>query len=457
MATTITSPHRRIAPGPPGVPILGNTFDLGRDPLHYYPEMRRRYGDVVRFHGLRGATWFLIAHPDDIEHVLKSKHYPKGIITEPLKSLVGNGLLTSEGEFWRRQRRLAAPAFHRQRLVGLGDMMVQAADRATERWRLAARSGQPVDVAADMMRVTLEIVGRALFSVDVSDEADDVARVLPFALEYVNYRSMHPFALPEQFPTPRNLRFRRARRTLDAIVYRMIEERRRSGEDNGDLLAMLLHARDEDTGERMNDQQLRDEMMTLFLAGHETTAVMLAWAWYLLAQHPEAERKLHAELDAVLAGRLPTMEDLPRLPYTRMVMEETLRLYPPAWAIGRQGTIDDELRGYHIPRNAPLLISPYLTHRHPDFWEQPERFDPEHFTAEKSEHRPKFAYFPFGGGPRICIGNSFALMEGHLLLATFAGRYRLRLVPDHPVTPEPTVTLRPKHGIRMTIEERSAA
>jgi len=432
-------------------------FDFGRDPLRYYPDMHRRYGDVVRFHGPRGSSWFLIAHPDDIEHVFKSKHYPKGIITEPIKSLIGNGLLTSEGDFWRRQRRLAAPAFHRQRLISLGAMMAQAGDRAAERWRPAARAGQPVDVAADMMRVTLEIVGRALFSVDVSDEADDVARALPVALEYVNHRSTRPWALPEQWPTPRNLRFRRALRTLDAIVYRMIEERRRTGEDNGDLLSMLLHARDEDTGERMDDQQLRDEVMTLFLAGHETTAVMLSWTWHLLAQHPAVEQQLHAELDAVLAGRLPTVEDLPSLPYTRMVMEETLRLYPPAWAIGRQSTIEDELRGYYIPRNAPLLISPYVTHRHPEFWEAPERFDPQRFTPDQVASRPRFAYFPFGGGPRICIGNNFALMEGHLLLAVFASRYRLRPAPGHPIVPEPTITLRPKYGLRMMIEERRAA
>lgn len=457
MAVALPAHQRRAAPGPPGLPLVGNLFDLRRDPLQFYPAMRARYGDVVGFRGLRGLRWFLIAHPDDIEYVLKSKDYPKGQIARALRRLVGNGLLTSEGEFWRRQRRLAAPAFHRQRLHTFATMMTTRAAELAERWQTPARTGQPLDIAAEMMRVTLQIVAQALFSTDVSDAAEVVGWALPIALEDVNHRSTHPFTLGEPWPTPRNLRFRRARQALDRIVYRMIEERRQAGHDSGDLLSMLLHARDAETGAAMDDRQLRDEVMTLFLAGHETTAVTLSWTWYLLALHPDIERRLHAELDEVLAGRLPTLEDLPHLPYTRMVIDETLRLYPPAWIFGRQSTVDDELRGYHIPAGAPLVISPYVTHRHPDFWETPGRFEPERFTPERIAQRPRFAYFPFGGGPRICIGNQFALMEAHLLLATLASRYRLRLVRDHPVVPEPTVTLRPKYGMRMLLYERRRA
>lgn len=454
MATAIQSTSPRVAPGPRGNFFFGNIPDLRRDPLTFYPEMRQRYGDVVRFRGIRNFQWFLITHPDDIESVLKNKRIPKGLFIETLKILVGNGLLTSEGEFWRRQRRLAQPAFHRQRLASLAAMMTSAAERVADQWQSVARSGQPLDVAHEMMRLTLEIVGRALFSADISGDADDVARALTVALEHVNYRSMHPFSLPEWAPTPTNRRYARALRRLDALVYRLIDERRRAGDDQHDLLSMLLHARDEDTGAGMNDQQLRDEVMTIVLAGHETTSVTLSWAWYLLAQHPDVTAKLHAELDTILGGRTPTLDDLPLLSYTRMVIDETLRLYPPAWTIARQVAEDTELHGYVIPKGSPIVMSQYVTHRHPDFWDDPERFDPGRFTPERVAQRPKFAYFPFGGGPRICIGNNFALMEAHLLLATFAQRYTLELVPDHPVVPEPTVTLRPRYGVHMTIQAR---
>ncbi|MDP3767798.1 MAG: cytochrome P450, partial [Dehalococcoidia bacterium] len=256
-------------------------------------------------------------------------------------------------------------------------------------------------------------------------------------------------------PTPTNLRFRRAMRTLDDIVYGMIEARRNNGADKDDLLSMLLEARDEETGEGMSDKQLRDEVFTMFTAGHETTAAALAWTWYLLSQHPEAEGRLHNELGSVLSGRTPGLDDLQRLPYTRMVIEETLRLYPPVWSIGRMALREDTVLGYRIPAKGQVLLSSYVTHRHPEFWDEPERFDPERFAPERAASRPRYAYFPFGGGPRQCIGNEFAMMEAQLALATLAQRYRLRLVPGQVVEPEPAVTLRPRHGVMVTVEARS--
>jgi cytochrome P450 len=454
--TTSNITHKRTAPGPRGNFLFGNLPDLWRNPLEFYPEIRERYGDVVRLRGVGGLSWYLVSHPNDIEHVFKSKQYPKGLFVETVKLLVGNGLITSEGEFWRRQRRLASPAFHRQRLINLSTMMTASAERVVERWEVPASQGQPVDVAQDMMALTLEIVGRALFNVDLSKAADEVGHALTVALEYVNHRSLNPLSLPEQFPTRQNRRFKRARQTIDQLMYQIIEDHRRnpSTATHGDLLTMLLEARDEETGEGMNNQQLRDEVTTIVLAGHETTAATLAWTWYLLAQHPDVAHKLRNELDDVLAGRTPTFEDLPNLPYTRMVIDETLRLYPPVWSVARQAMEDDEIGGYHIPAKSPIVVSQYVTHRHPKFWDNPEAFDPERFSPERSTGRHKFAYFPFGGGPRICIGNNFALMEAQLLLATLAQHYELALVPEHPVVPEPLITLRLKHGLRMTIRKR---
>ena len=460
MTTATNQSTQREAPGPTGTFFFGNLPDLRRNPLQYYPEMRRRYGDVVRFRGMGSFVWFLISHPNDIERVLKGKHYPKGMFIQNIKMLVGNGLLTSEGEFWRKQRRLAQPAFHRQRLESLASMMTGAAETLAESWQPQTTNGQPLDVANEMMRLTLQIVGQALFSVDISAAADKIGEAVAIALEHVNYRSLQPFALPERVPTRRNRRFRRARQTIDTLVHNIIAERQRSAEhsadDRGDLLSLLLAARDEATGLGMSSDQLLDEVKTIILAGHETTAVTLSWAWYLLAQHPQIERNLHDELDSVLGGRTPALDDLARLPYTRMVVDETLRLYPSVWAIARQTMEEDEIQGYHIPAKAPLVMSQYVTHRHPEFWDNPDTFEPERFTRG-DEERPRFAYFPFGGGPRICIGNNFALMEAQLLLATLAQRYRFTLVPQRPVVPEATVTLRPKYGIQMTLHQRCPA
>jgi len=321
-----------------------------------------------------------------------------------------------------------------------------------DRWR----AGTTIDAHQEMMALTLAIVGKTLFDADVEHEAAEIGAALATTFESFHFGFFLPFGeLLERLPLPATLRFRKARARLDATIYRLIEERRRAGGDRGDLLSMLLLAQDtEGDGGRMTDLQLRDEAMTIFLAGHETTANAMTWTWYLLSQHPDVEARVHAEIDAALGSRLPGADDLPLLPYTRMVLAESMRLYPPAWIVGRRALGPFEANGYTIPARSIVLLSQYTMHRDARWFPDPERFDPERFTPERQADRPKFAYFPFGGGPRVCIGEQFAWMEGLILLATIAQRWRLRLVPDHPIALQPIITLRPKHGIRMIVEAR---
>jgi cytochrome P450 len=441
------------APGPKSFWPVGHVVQFRRDPLALLTRLAREYGDVARFLAAT-QTVYLLNHPDHVKDVLVTHQgrFKKGRALQRAKRLLGEGLLTSEGDFWRRQRRLAQPAFHKQRINSYAETMVAYAEKSSARWR----DGETLDVAAEMMRLTLAVVGKTLFDADVESDADEVGAALAEVMSLFGYL-MLPFSeLLEKLPLPPRRRFERARARLDRVIYRIIEERRREGRDRGDLLSTLLHAVDEE-GDRtgMTDEQLRDEVMTLFLAGHETTANALAWTWYLLSQHPEAEARLHAELEEVLTGRPPTAEDFPRLRYTEMVVAESMRLYPPAWAIGRLALEDHEAGGYLIPRGSLVLISPYVMHRDPRFFPDPERFDPERFTPEAKSARPQFAYFPFGGGQRRCIGESFAWMEGVLILATLARRWRLRLAPDANVRTEPRITLRPgKGGIPMRTEAR---
>jgi cytochrome P450 len=457
MATLTERAARRVPPGPRGRFLTGSARDLLSGPLRLYSEARREYGDIVRFRAFPGMYWYLLCHPDDIEYVLQknqSNFRKMPAIQRAIGLLAGQGLFTSEGSLWLRQRRLAQPAYHRKQLANFGSVMSAAAQSMVERCAEHAKSGRPLDIAAEMVRVALGIVSQTLLSTDISGHADVVGEAVREALDHASYRLNHPFALPIGVPTPRNRRFLRARATLDKIVYGVIEERRRAPEPVNDLLGMFLAARDEETGEGMSDTQLPDEVMTTILAGHETTAAALSWSWYLLASHREAEEKLHDELARVLGGRTPTAEDAPNLPFTRMVFEETLRLYPPAWAFPRQTIAEDEIDGYTIPGGSLLVLCQYITQRHPDFWEDPERFDPERFSAERSAGRPKFAYFPFGGGARQCIGNHFAILEGQLILATIAQHYSMRLVPGHVVEPDTTFTLRPRHGVLVTLNKR---
>ncbi len=413
MATTLKKlPGSNIAFSPRRI------YHLQRNRLVFFRDLVRDFGDVA---GIKVGPQQLVIinHPDYIRDVLVTHHknFTKGEGLQRAKKLLGEGLLTSEGEFHLRQRRLAQPAFHRQRISEYAQTMVAYAERQTNRWQ----AGQSCDVAREMMQLTLAIAGKTLFDadVDVEAEADEIGEALTEAM-----RTFDRFTLPfsqllERLPLPANRRFDQARERLDATIYRMINERRHDQQERGDLLSLLMAARDEEgDGTGMTDEQLRDEAMTIFLAGHETTANALAWTWYLLAQHPEIEQRFHTELDEVLQGRAPTPADYPRLRYTEMIFAESMRLYPPAWTIGRRAINDYEIAGYHIPARTIVIMSQFVTHHDARWFPEPDTFDPERWTPEQKESRPKFSYFPFGGGNRVCIGESFAWMEGVLVLAT---------------------------------------
>lgn len=443
---------RSLPPGPKQLfPVL-NLLALRRDRLKFVTSLARDYGEVAYFK-LGSQPVVLLNQPDHIRDVLitHNKNFIKGEGLQRAKRLLGEGLLTSEGEFHLRQRRLAQPAFHRQRIFGYATTMVDYAARMSDDWQ----AGETRDLAREMMRLTLGIAGKTLFGAGVESEADEIGEALSESMQLFN-RLMLPFAkLMERLPLPSTRRFQKSRERLDATIYRMIEDRRKGSEDHGDLLSMLINARDEEgDGTGMTDLQLRDEAMTIFLAGHETTANALTWTWYLLSQHPEIEARFHAEVDQALNGRLPVAEDYPKLRYTEMILAESMRLYPPAWIIGRRALDDYQIGDYHVPARAIILMSQWVMHHTEKYYSEPFKFDPERWTPEARESRPKFSYFPFGGGPRLCIGEHFAWMEGVLVLATIAQRWKLRLSPGHPVELEPIVTLRPKYGMQMKLENR---
>jgi cytochrome P450 len=448
--------ERRQPPGPAGYPLVGIIPQLRRNPLHTFVDMAQRYGPVVQLE-LGPATSFLVAHPDGVQHVLQQNwhNYEKGY--EVVEPLIGHGLVTSEGDFWLRQRRLIQPMFHRERVAGFADAMVAATEKLLASWEAAGEG--PLDMAEQMTRVTQEIIARTMFSSDVGAQTETLMEAFDVGLQYLNQSMFMPIPYLEYLPTPTNLRFRRALRTLDEVMYGLIEERRgllRSQPEAApdDLLTMLLQAQDADTGEQMSDKQVRDEVMTIFFAGHETTESTLSWAWYVLARRPDIAAELQAEAGAVLGDRRASAEDYPRLALTRQIIDETLRLFPPAWMFARRAIDDDEILGFHIPAGSMLMISPYVTHRDPAFWEQPYRFDPGRFAAERKEARHRFAYFPFGGGPRLCIGRDFALVEATLIMAMIARCYDLRLSPGAEVEEQPVATLRPRPSVMMTLHER---
>jgi len=426
------------------------------DTARGYVRAREQYGDVVHYH-IASRPIFLICHPDDIRYVLveNSKNYTKGRGLEKAKPLLGNGLLTSEGAFWLRQRRLAQPAFHREHIESLAGVMTSVIDGMLQRWERYATDGTTFDATGEMMTLTLTVVTRALFNTALTqDDIQTVSRALPPLLRWATERVTSIFDFTEKLPTPDNRRRQYYTESLNRIVYGIIEERHRSGQQHKDLLGLLMGARDEDTGAMMTDQQLRDEVMTIFIAGHETTALLLSWIWALLSWHPDVRRRVEAEVDEVLSGRRPTAADVPKLSFLGMVVNEALRLYPPAWAILRSPIRDDTIRGYRVPAGATIILSPYVTHRHPEFWENPEGFNPERFTPERVRARHKYAFFPFGGGPRLCIGNNFAITEATLVVAMVCQRYRIDLVPGHPVEPELGFTMRVKHGLPVRLVRR---
>jgi cytochrome P450 len=440
-----------LPPGPRGHLLLGSLPEFRRDVLGYLSAWARQYGDVVPIR-LPQRRLVMLSHPDLIEDVLTAhaRRTTKTALLNMLRPILGDGLLLSEGDTWLRQRRLIQPAFHRQRIAAYGDVMAGYAERAMQEWK----DGQTRDVHADMMAVTQAIVAKTLFDAVVSDTAWDVGQALHVLTEDFSRRRTRLFELPGWIPTPARRRYRAAVEQLDRIVYDIIAARRRSGEDRGDLLSILLAARDADDGSRMTDQQVRDEIMTLFLAGHETTAVSLSWTWYLLAQHPAVEAQLVDEVRRVLAGRLPTVADLPRLRYTEMVVTESMRLYPPAFMVTRRVVEPFEVGGHRMAPDTTLVMSQWVVQRDERWFEAPEAFRPERWENDLAKRLPRYAYFPFGGGPRLCIGNTFATMEATLLLATIAQRFRFTLAPRASVTPLLSVTLRPAHGIPMILSAR---
>lgn len=443
------------APYSKGLPVIGHLLDRLRNPLDFYLKLALKHGPVVK---AKVGRWqvYAISDPEGVKHVLTDnvKNYPKGAGFARLKPIFGNGLLTSEGDFWKRQRKLAQPAFHRQNLAALFEDMRFSIAELLKRWDGLAATNQPFNIAAEMTRLTMSIVSRALFGLDVVEDAETAGRAMAIVIEDGNRRLFSFFPRPRLMPTPNGVKSYRALKIIDDIVYRIIAKRRSSGEPRADLLSMLMAARDEESGDAMDETQLRDEIMTLFSAGHETTAHALSWTWLLLGQHPEAMRKMQGEIDTQLGDRDPSFEDVPKLRYTRQVFEESLRLYPPAWTFSRTIAEDDVICGYRVTKGSLAVINPYLMHHHPAYWNEPERFDPDRFAPEQTESRNRYVYIPFGAGPRQCIGNQFAMTEGLFVLAMVCRRYEMTLEPEQVVKPKALLTLRPTPGIYARIRKR---
>ena len=437
--------------------MVGVAFEVRGDPLGMMQRYARAYGDIVCFHVMMQER-ILLNHPDFIEQVLvlQQNKFHKSELTRRITGrMLGQGLLISEGDFWRRQRRLAQPAFHRSRVNGYAATMTQIAQDHIARWH----DGEERDVSQDMMGLTLDVAVQTLFGTTLAGEAEQVGRAMTFLMRYSLRRQRLPVRVPESWPTPNNKRAVRELAFMDSLVYRIISERQAANggaAHRDDLLALLMDAMDED-GSHMTPQQLRDETMTLFIAGHETTGQMLTWTWYALSRNPEVGERLYDELHSVLGGRAPEVADLQRLPYLQAVMNESLRLYPPAYVLARMAIEPCQIGGYEIPLGATILLAPWVTHRDPRFFDEPETYRPERWLDGLAQRLPAGAYFPFGDGPRRCIGQGFALMEAAIMIATIAQKFRLSLLPGQDVTPEPLVTLRPRHHIHMKLHERTAS
>lgn len=441
----------QIAPGPRGNLLTGNLGAFRNDVLGLMLESARKYGDVVRFR-IGPVVVHLLNHPDHIEHVLQShaRNYDKATrSSSKIRLISGDSLLTSNGEVWQRQRRLLQPSFHRQRIAGLASQMTDLTARMLQRWQTHLVNGQPLDVASEIIRLTYTIVGKTLLGADVGGDLSAVEHAMETVLTHTFQSWGNVIDPPAYIPTPRNLRFRRAMQILDQIVYRVIAEHRSGKGASSDLLSMLLDVRDEQTGEGLSDAELRNETITFLLAGHETTANALSWAFYLLSQNPDVERQLREELAAVPDGGPPTVEHFPHLKFTTMVIQESMRLYPPIWAMERRAIADDVMGGFHIPAGSSVVISPYVLHRNEKFWPNAERFDPTRFSTKPH------AYIPFGSGPRFCIGAEFAMMEARLIVPMVAQACHLELVPGRPIVPLPGITLRPQNGLPMTVHPAS--
>jgi len=439
--------------GPAGLPVLGNMMDFARRRHHFLLDASKQYGEIAKVK-IAKYHLYILSNPDHVQDffVKKKNHFIKAERSRAnLRGLTGDGLLTSVGDYHMSQRKMVQPALHATRIHAYADTMVEIAESMLEKWQI----GVERNIHHDMMLITMEIVSRTLFGSDVMDDAIAVGEAIAFLQENARRNFVPLFELPEWLETPQRKRIKAARHTIDNVIERFVKERR-SGDvtDTGDLLSMLLLGEDDD-GNRMSDKEIRDEAVTLFAAGHETTSNALTWALYLLSQHPEVEAKLQQEVDTVLAGRRPTLADLRELTYTNMIIKETLRLFPPAWTLMVRGIVEDvQFDDYTLPAEHGIFVSPYVLHHHPDLWEEPERFIPERFTPEKEKTYHKYQYIPFGGGEHVCIGNSYAMMEAALVLATIAQRYELRLRPDFEVHERALITLVPADGMPMQIRER---
>jgi cytochrome P450 len=446
----------KTPPGPKPHWILGNLPEFGKDPLAFFTDCAQRYGDVVSLK-LGGWPAIFINHPDHFDYVLleNSRNFIKHtFFWRHVTAIFGEGLITNEGAPWLRQRRLMQPAFHRERVAGYGKTMAGFAEQMLDEWDAEERPRR--DVHQDMMKLTMAIATKTLFGADLSDEAAaEIGKAFDDAIVEIAVRFRRPVKIPRWLPLPSNRRYARAVARLDRLVYDMLEQKHNGNGGGDDLLTMLTEARDED-GTAMDAKQIRDEAVTIFLAGHETTAITLSWTFHLLAQNPEVEQRLVRELHDVVGDRPPEMADLPRLPLLANVVNESMRLFPPAYAIGREAIEDCEIGGYPVPAKTTIFLSPWVSHRDARWFEDPLAFKPERWESDFAKKLPRFAYVPFGGGPRVCIGNSFALMEAALILASVVRRYQLTQPGGVKIEPFASITLRPSGGMPMTVERRQS-
>ncbi|MBI3510108.1 MAG: cytochrome P450 [Bacteroidetes bacterium] len=445
-------------PGPQSIPLIGNAMGFALNPTEFVLKNMRKYGDVVFFKALN-FKFALVSNPNYIKQILQENNtnYTKGTGYAPLRLFLGNGLLTSEGDFWLKQRRLQQPAFSRKNIQEYSNTVLHAVGEMLDRWEGMTNENKTINLSLELIKLTSRITGITLLSFDFENEPDEFWHALSYALKYVNNRTRtNPFNLPANFPTPANIKFSKASENIDKVIYRTIEMRRNKVDEYTDLLSMLMKSRDEKTGEGMTDKQLHDEVLTIFLAGHETSADALMWCIYLLARNPDAEEKILIEVKNVAKNKPISFEDLPQLIYTSQVIEESLRLYPPIWLIGRQTIKEDKLGDYIIPEKTDIMICPYVMHRHPAYWNEPDKFDPERFSPENSKNRLPYSYIPFGGGPRLCIGQNFAMMELLITVAAIIRKFRIKIVSGDNVKLGAYITLRPEKDIIVQLEKRKS-
>jgi cytochrome P450 len=461
MPETVTKTPEKAAgkpnlpPGPKGELMAGNGRQFQKDPIQFLMSVQRDYGNTTRFR-LGRWNFYLYAQPEDIREILveHDERFGGFLVDNVVSQVLGHSLFMSEGDTWRRHRRMIQPGFHRDRVAPVGPITVDMALELLDQWR-PLEAGTQLNMLKEMMALTLRVAAKSLFGMTIREDARVATQAVTDIFDHFAWRIQRmPFVPPPWLPTAQNRHFTAALATLEAVVERMVAERRADPNPPDDFLTMLLNAEDRDTGYRMDDRQIRDEVMAMVIMSHESTADTICFTWMLLGQHPEVEERLHAELRDVLGTRPPTMDDIPRLTYTRQVIEETMRLYPPGWMLGRRALVDCHVGGYDVPARTVVLFSPYVTHRLPELWPDPERFDPDRFGPGRAERRHRFAYYPFGGGPHVCIGSNFAMIESQLAVATLAQHCRPRLVPGHQVALDALITLRPRGGMPMTVEWR---